>query len=206
MTAAIGSTAWTAIPRVSIVLGVDPEDDSKRVARVAKTNYKEPAHGVSFSIAGDEEFECGYVAAIRTSNITAEAITAAPVTADERTERSDARDFLGHYLQDGPVPSEDLIRAGEKAGISRRTLFRARKDLGVVSVRRTDPRTGKMIGWTSALPDLSATVPTTVPLPDYGHSGHSGHTQDLHLSFSPECQGTESGSLDGAAFYERDEF
>ena len=206
VTAAIGSTAWTAIPRVCFVLGIDPEDETKVVARVSKTNYREPEHGVSFTIAGDDEFECGYVSNIKPSNITAEEITAAPTTTEERTERSDARDFLRNYLQDGPMASEDVAKAGEKAGVSRRTLFRARKDLGVISSRRTDPTTGRMVGWTLALSNQSATVPATVPLPASGHSGHSGHTQEFQLSVRPECQGSESGGLDDAPFYDRDEF
>ena len=107
VTAAIGSTAWTAIPRVCIVLSVDPEDETKRVAWVAKTNYREPEHGVSFTIAGDEELECGYVANVKPSNITAEAITAAPTTTEERTERSEAWEFLTEHLSAGPLRSEE---------------------------------------------------------------------------------------------------
>jgi hypothetical protein len=206
VTAAIGSTAWTAIPRVSIVLGVDPEDDSKRVARVAKTNYKEPDTGVSFSIASDEEFECGYVVNIKPSNITAAEITAAPVTVEERSERSDAKDFLRDHLQDGPLSADELERAATKAGISRRTLFRARKDLKIVSTRRTDAQ-GRAAGWTVELPPSVPQCQPSVPLPEAWHSGHSGHTQDKHLSVSPECQLIESGSLDDErAFYDRDEF
>ncbi len=207
VTAAIGSTAWTAIPRVSIVLGVDPEDDTKRVARVAKTNYREPDAGVSFSIASDEEFECGYVVNMNPSNITAAEITAAPSTAEEQTDRSEAKDFLRDYLQDGPVGADDLARAADKAGIPRRTLFRARKALGVISTRRTDGH-GRAVGWTVELPHMS-TVSLVVPLPEPWHPGHSGHTQDKHLSFSPECQLLESGNLADEPerpFYDRDEF
>jgi hypothetical protein len=190
---------------VSIVLGVDPEDDSKRVARVAKTNYKEPDAGVSFSIASDEEFECGYVVNIKPSNITAAEITAAPVTVEERSERSDAKDFLQDHLQDGPLSADELERAANKAGISRRTLFRARKDLKIVSTRQSDAH-GRAAGWTVELPH-DATVPITVPLPESWHSGHSGHTQVKQLSVSPECQLIESGNLDDErAFYDRDEF
>ncbi len=133
VTAAIGSTAWTSIPRVSIVLGVDPDDETRRVARVAKTNYREPDAGVSFILASDDEFEVGYVASIKLSDITAEQLTAASATADEKGERVDARRFLLEQLAEGPQPSDDVIRAAEVNGISRRTLFRARKDLGVDS-------------------------------------------------------------------------
>lgn len=48
VTAAIGSTAWTAVARVAIVLGYDPADHTSRVVRVAKTNYAEPVGGFSF--------------------------------------------------------------------------------------------------------------------------------------------------------------
>ena len=206
VTAAIGSTAWTAIPRVCIVLGVDPEDETKRVARVAKTNYREPEHGVSFTIAGDEELECGYVANVKPSNITAEAITAAPTTTEERTERSEAREFLTEHLSAGPLRSEEVTKAAEKAGISRRTLERARRDIGAVSSRRTDPTTGRMVGWMLSLPGQDGTPPTTPPLPVGWRSGRSGHTQDFLLSVSPDRQGSESGGLDDAPFYDRDEF
>jgi len=205
ITAAIGSTAWTAIPRVSIVLGVDPEDQTKRVARVAKTNYREPEHGVSFTIAGDAELECGYVVNIGPSSITAEQITA-PVTDEERTERDEARDFLRESLADSPLPSEEVIKGAEKMGISRRTLARARKDLGVVATRQTRAN-GRAAGWVLSLPQShDATVPSAEPAMALWHSGHSGHTQGFQLSVSPECQPTESGSLDGPHFYERDEF
>ena len=90
VTAAIGSTAWTSIPRVSIVLGIDPDDETRRVARVAKTNYREPDAGVSFILASDEEFEVGFVASVKLSDVTAEQLTAAPATAEEKGERGDA--------------------------------------------------------------------------------------------------------------------
>jgi RecA-family ATPase len=60
VTAAIGSAAWTAIPRIVWVLGVDPEDktEQRRVCRVSKTNYRQPDNGIGFSIDNDERFEC----------------------------------------------------------------------------------------------------------------------------------------------------
>jgi putative DNA primase/helicase len=62
VTAAIGSAAWTAIPRIVWVLGVDPEDktEQRRVCRVSKTNYRQPDNGIGFSIDNDERFECGW--------------------------------------------------------------------------------------------------------------------------------------------------
>jgi energy-coupling factor transporter ATP-binding protein EcfA2 len=103
VTAAIGSTAWTAIPRISIVLGVDPNDESgqRRLARVGKTNYKEPANGLQFRIGDDQEFECGYVTALYEDNTAAEDIVGAPVSLEEKGERAEAREVLWSLLADG---------------------------------------------------------------------------------------------------------
>jgi putative DNA primase/helicase len=210
VTAAIGSTAWTAIPRVCVVLGVHPEDETKRVARVAKSNYKMPEAGIAFTIAGDERFECGYVDNVRDCNISAEEITAAPVTSEERTERTTAREFLRELLADDPMPSEDVQKAAERVGISKRTLTRARGDVGVVSTRRNDPHTGRMMGWILALPSQKASAPTSAPEPESWRSGRTGHTQGKSSISVPERQLREAGALgapvDPEPFYSRNEF
>jgi hypothetical protein len=203
VTAAIGSTAWTSIPRISIVLGVDPDDETRRVVRVAKTNYREPASGLSFTLGSDEEFEVGYVANVTASDVTAEQITSAPATADERGDRDDARTFVREFLADGPQPSEDMLRAAEANGVSRRTLFRARKDEGVVSTREADPKSGRMTRWVVSLPET--TVPPS-PQMDTGDSGHTGIDQAFEFPGGPECQPLESGTVGGRPFYSRTEW
>ena len=68
VTAAIGSTAWTAVARIVWVLGADPEDETeqRRVCRVSKTNYRPPDNGLGFTIGNDERYECGYVTGLGT--------------------------------------------------------------------------------------------------------------------------------------------
>lgn len=205
VTAAIGSTAWTAIPRISIVMGIDPDDENRRVARVGKTNYREPDAGLSFTLASDEEFEVGFVANVRFSDVTKEQITAAAATPDEKNERAEARQFLLDHLADGPQPSDDMLRSADAIGISKRTLFRARKELGIEATRSADPKTGRMTRWTMSLPE--ATVPT-VQGGVSAESGHSGVDQELRLENGPECQPFESGTVDAGRppFYARNEF
>jgi hypothetical protein len=72
VTAAIGSTAWTAVSRIVWVLGVDPEDESgsKRVVRVAKSNFRMPDDGLAFTIGEDEQYECGFVTGLAASTVT----------------------------------------------------------------------------------------------------------------------------------------
>ena len=116
------------------------------------------------------------------------------------------REFLREYLADGPMPSEDVAKAATGVGISRRTLERARRDVGVVATRRTDPQTGRMRGWQIALPDHDATPPTTSPpLADW-RSGRSGPDQGKHTPVSPDRQLTESGVLDTPAFFMDERF
>jgi hypothetical protein len=195
VTAAIGSTAWTAIPRVSIVLGTDPNDESgaRRVVRVAKTNYKEPASGLQFTIGDDPEFECGYVVGLSRNDTAAEDIVAAPVSQEEKGERVEARDILRSLLAEGPMDAAEVLKA---SGVSERTLKRARKDIGVVAEARRNDR-GRVLGWTWSLPEgqRANTRGPTDPWP----SGPSGHTQDLYTLSLPEGQRSGSGTLDFGA-------
>ncbi|MGH9086950.1 MAG: AAA family ATPase [Acidimicrobiales bacterium] len=158
VTAGIGSTAWTAIPRITWVLGFDPEDATgqRRVVRVGKTNYVEPAQGWSFSIRSDEQYEAGYVSDVTPSTVTAAAITGPTESADERGKRGEAQRVVEGLLRNGPLRVADLNAAAEAAGVSKRTVERARRDIGAVSTPRSDPATGRVTDWIVALPDQPA--------------------------------------------------
>jgi hypothetical protein len=155
VTAAIGSTAWTAIPRVCWVLGADPEDESgaTRVVKVSKTNYREPDTGFAFTIGNDETFDCGVVSAMTPSTVTAEDLVAATRSAEDKTERAEAREVVLSALSTGRMDSAALLKLTRAAGLSDRTVKRARADLGVVANQRHDPDTGRVIGWELHLPD-----------------------------------------------------
>jgi hypothetical protein len=161
VTAAIGSTAWTAIPRVVWVLGVDPEDETeqRRVCRVSKTNYRPPDNGIGFAIGNDERFECGYVTGLGTSTVTAEVLMAARQSDGERSEREEVRDLLQSILSPGPMDTAEVLKATRASGVSDATVKRARHDLGVTSTPRKDSVTGKLLGWSLALPDHRITPP-----------------------------------------------
>ncbi len=167
VTASVGSTAWTAIPRVCMVLGFDPGDESRerRCVRVAKSNYRIPETGFSFVIASDSELECGYVTGMAPSVVTAEQITAVAPTESERTERREARELLCGLLEEGPAGFDQVAKAADAAGFSRRTMERARRELGVVSTKRIEPATRRMTGWVLSLPVHTANPDSTPPQP-----------------------------------------
>ncbi len=157
VTAAIGSTAWTAIPRVVIVLGRHPDDETVRVVRVAKTNFQQPDHGWSFSISGDEKLEVGYVTELKTCDVAAGALVAEATSAEERDDASEAKRIVETILDDNlPMPAKDFEKEAAAAGLTERQVKAGRRKAGVVAERQKD-ETGKVIGWTVKLPDHQGT-------------------------------------------------
>lgn len=191
VTSAIGSTAWTAVARVVWLLGLDPDDDHqrRRVVQVAKSNFRMPETGISFTISDNERWECGYVDGLGSSTVTAEALAAASVPPEERTEREEARQVVRSILRDGPIDTAELVKLTRAAGLSDRTVERARRDLGAVAQRRNDPTTGKVVGWTVALPDQTPTTPPPTPPPTLsgGLGGLGGVGVTSTLPESPQA-------------------
>jgi hypothetical protein len=156
--------------------------------RVAKTNYKEPAGGLQFTIGDDPEFECGYVVGLSGNDTAAEDIVGAPVSQEEKGERAEAREALRSLLADGPMDSADVVRA---SGVNPASLKRARKDIGVIAEARRNGR-GRVVGWTWSLPedqrsDTRGAISSCTP-------GTSGHTQVIQTVSVPEEQDSESGT------------
>lgn len=171
-TVAIGSTAWTAVTRVVWLLGVDPDDETgnRKVVRVAKSNYREPDGGWSFTIGSDEIWEIGYVGNVTASTVTAEALAAASMPAEERSERDEARGVVRQLLADGSLETSELVKLTRAAGLSDRTVERARRDLGVRATQVHDGR--RITGWRLSLPEPSP--PASPPLPKPGGVGGVG--------------------------------
>lgn len=196
VTAAIGSTAWTAIPRITWVLGLDPEDETRRVVRVGKTNYAAPTSGLAFTIEDDDTYEVGYVTKLAASAIAAEDITAATPTPGDRTERGEARELVRSILASGPMDTPDVLKLTRAAGLSDTTVKRARSDLKVISEARHDPSTGRLLGWSLRLPN-QGTTSTTPPVcqPTFGPLDLLEVTRAFSTSDGPDDQRAEDGPL-----------
>ncbi len=198
VTSAIGSTAWTAVARIVWVLGVDPNDETggHRVAQIGKSNFKMPPAGVGFSIGDAERWECGYVTGVDTSSVTAEDLMAASAPPGERTEREEAREFVRVLLKDGPMETVEVMKQTRAAGISDRTVERARQDLKVKAKAKNHPETGKRVGWVLELPEPVRQSSPPVPLLDgVGGVGGVVVTSSFSPSFSNQsAQSAQSGS------------
>lgn len=168
VTAAIGSTAWTAQSRICWVLGVDKNDETKRVISVSKTNFKEPQTGYEFAIADDPETEAGFVVGVEASDITSAEIMSAFSNEEERGAKTDAKEFLTQALDPPGYErlSSELFKEAAAQGISDSTLTRAKRDLKI----KPHKLTGKDGQWVWALPrerdsELGHGVPPDVNKP-----------------------------------------
>jgi hypothetical protein len=66
-----------------------------------------------------------------------------PSSPDERSAIDDAEDFLRQLLKEGVVSRRQIMQEAEEAGISERTLKRAKSRLGVEANRVSDGNEGK---------------------------------------------------------------
>jgi AAA domain/Domain of unknown function (DUF3854) len=76
------------------------------------------------------------------SQYSAQSLLAQPESIEESNALTDAKNFLRQFLKDGPRDATDVIQEARRAGVSERTLYRAKASLGIVS-----SKPGMAEGW-----------------------------------------------------------
>lgn len=151
----MGSKAFRSVPRMVLMLGINPKDPNgeSRVLAVNKRNGTASKKSIELKIRNrylggceleqDEDgFDLGdtpYVEVVGDSDVTdqemiAFGVTGKTVTADVPTTQSErARDLIIALLdvEFGEVQARTAYSAGESVGISEKTMRRARADLQV---------------------------------------------------------------------------
>jgi len=137
------SIAYVAAARHVYAVLDDPDDKNSKLFVKAKNNLardtKALRYGVSVKTVGHDT-KLGV-------DISAPYIIWHPqhveITANEamqaatgQTAKREAREFLLERLEAGPVNSDDVIEEAKQEGIAKRTLDRAKKELGIKSRRR----------------------------------------------------------------------
>mgnify|MGYP000921596360 FL=1 len=132
----IGSIAFVAAARAVWLVDWDPNEDGRRLLLPVKNNLA-ASDGLAYTITDARiVWEAGRIT----------------ITADElgdpshSTPREEAEGWLRDFLAAGPVPSAKVANEADRAGIAKRTLHRAKRDLGIVSCREG-------AAWAWALPD-----------------------------------------------------
>jgi hypothetical protein len=160
-----GSVAWVNACRAVFAVAPDPDDEARRLLMPIKFNLGPKPQTLAYSLIGLTEAErapilggpaCAHlddegrerlgaqlfrVAWEGPANVDADEVLSASRQREQAGPKvAEAADWLLEQLRGGPKPSAELIEAARQAGYSRRTLFRAKKELGkqVRAVKQAD--------------------------------------------------------------------
>jgi len=197
-TAAIGSTAWSALARILWLVGRDDaEEPGRRVVTIAKTNLRPPEHGWSFALREDPEVEMAYVADLQPSRVSADEI-ASSSSPEERSERAEIRDAVVETLAEREATSrETAVERAELIAAVRRKIgvasdstiarvLRDAKGSGVASERRDFP--AHAFYWLAGPPAPTVVSTSPVTLPDT--TGQTHRDLDFREVVSPVVSAT----------------
>jgi hypothetical protein len=131
-----GSIGIIAIARSSLVIGRDPGDESK-YRHILALNKGNLADAASLSFQTTKHSNGGIaVEWLGESQYSADDINEAENSTNEYTALQEAMYVLYAILSEGSVPASAVIRIAKKAGISERTLKRAKRSLRVKSIKK----------------------------------------------------------------------
>lgn len=135
----IGSVAFVNQARAAFIVTPDEDDETRMLLIPSKMNIAPIRHGLAYRIEGClVEFEGKEIATSRIMfestpiTITADqALAALDGNSENRSEKSEAIDFLTDALRNGPVSAKDMKKEAADAGISSKSLRSAREALGI---------------------------------------------------------------------------
>lgn len=152
-----GSLAFAALARVVLAAAKLPEDNPhgcERILARAKSNIGPDDGAIGYRLAVTvvaPGIEVGMVEWQNVIDGSARELLAEPAAEEEGGAIGEARAFLEDFLTHGPKPVSEILTAAKRAGVSERTLKRAK---AVIGAKASKP--GLHTGWQWALP----TVPT----------------------------------------------
>ena len=181
----IGSIAFVGAPRAAFAVIQDADNEGRMLFLPAKNNMAPKPQGLAYRL----------LQTIVSDNIVASYVhwEDAPVTisADQargaaeedpgkQSAREEAEEFLRENLSEAAVAAKDMEGHASALGISRRTLARARKKLGVIA-----EKAGMDEGWTWRLPE---------PGDSNGHNPKTAQTPPKSAKPAEECHTGERHS------------
>jgi len=145
-----GSIGIIGAARAGLLVAEDPDNKDRRVLASMKCNLAKRPDSLAFQLArGGNGLRAEWLGA---SPHTAESLLAAPRDCDEdRGALADAMDVLRQILADGPKPASEVRDEARQAGVTARTLARAKAMLNVQSTKASFNG-----AWVWRLPELKA--------------------------------------------------
>lgn len=176
-----GSIGIIGQARCAMLVAADPENPSEIVLAVVKNNLAAKPESLKFRLASDES-GWARIEWIGFSPHTADALIAAGRDGEDAGPIEEAMQLLAEWLRNGPLPKADLLKSAKAAGLSTRTLERAKQKLGVVHRKNgysKDSRT------TWELPSSPEPSLYTSPRGEYEDESPSIDSDDNDLAYSP---------------------
>jgi len=126
-----GSIGIIGLARSGLVVASDPDDPALRILASVKNNLCPPPPSLRWKLVGNSA-GVARVEWLGTSEHNADALLSDPADmTDDRSALRDACDFLRELLAGGEQSAADVFKRGREAGVSERTMERAKRRLGV---------------------------------------------------------------------------
>ena len=144
----IGSIAFIAAARAAYIVTRDPDSDdpARRLFAQVKNNLAVDCGGLAFRveqrIVRQDIVASAIIWESERISRTADEILAASREGGQKTERSEAEEFLRDILSSGALPATEIEAEAKEAGIAPRTLRRARKALSIKPFRKAEAGDG----------------------------------------------------------------
>ncbi len=126
-----GSIGIIGLARAGLLIAKDPDDESKRILAGTKSNLAPLPASLSYVVEGFGDIPRIVWGGV--TNHTANDLLAIPITNGGTSALDEAKEFLLEVLVDGPMEGDKVEGQAKKAGISKKTLWRAKKSLSVKS-------------------------------------------------------------------------
>lgn len=128
----LGSIDITAAARSVLLLGKDPNNPNVRAVIPIKSSLAPEGQAIAFELGENVCFKW-----LGLCDLTVDDLLAPPKM-DRKRVIDDARLLLSELLKDSPLPSEEVLKQAKEKSISERTLYTAKKELGIGSIKVND--------------------------------------------------------------------
>ncbi len=185
-----GSIGIVGAARAGLLVAPDPEDPARRVLAVSKSNLGPMPDALAYRLVSDELYGVAKVCwdgAVGYS--AADLLRAGRGDDEDAPARREAEEVLREVLAAGPVPARQAKAQARDAGISERTLARAREAIGAVT-KREGFGPGAFYVW--ALPDPMRAM-GAARAKEERHGTHGTHDGGSLLDLEPDWSGTRQG-------------
>jgi putative DNA primase/helicase len=147
LNAGIGSIDFTAAARSVLLVGKDPDDETKRAIVQTKNNLAPVGDAIGYKLEDGRFWWTGG------SDLTIGRILTAVRDEEASSALDEATDFLRAALATGVREVEEVRAEARRAGVAEQTLRRARERLGIKAQREGLPGMRQRFTWTLPSPD-----------------------------------------------------